>query len=76
MGKDSAVKLSMEDEVKNLKKHMGAVLMAVKGLKGTIKVLEKRISNKENVSWLIWQIWWQHTEKKLKIVRNMHSIIY
>jgi hypothetical protein len=48
MGKDSAVKLSMEDEVNNLKKHMGAVLMTVKDLKGTIKVLEKRISNKEN----------------------------
>ena len=38
----------MEDEVKNLKKHMGAVLMTVKDLKGTIQVLEKRLSDKEN----------------------------
>ena len=34
--------------------------------------------NSESIwfSWLIWEIWWQHTENKLKIVSNMHRIMY
>ena len=39
--------MSLEEEVKVLKKHMGGFIQMLKDLKKSVKVLEKRLDNKE-----------------------------
>ena len=48
MVKASGVKVSLEEEVKTLQKHMGAVMRTVKDLKGTSEALAKNTLPKED----------------------------
>ena len=40
--------MSLEEEVKVLKKHMGGVDQMLKDLKNSVKVLEKRLNDNED----------------------------
>ena len=48
MAKGSGAKHSLEEEVKTLQKHMGAVMRTVKDLKVTVEALEKKSISKED----------------------------
>ena len=48
MTKVKVSKLSLEEEIKTLQKHMGAVLATIKDLKQTVEALGKRVSKNEN----------------------------
>jgi hypothetical protein len=41
-------KISLEEEVKTFKKHMGAILSLVKDLKARVETFEKKMESKEN----------------------------
>ena len=48
MAKYKDSKMSLEEEVKTLKKHMGRLVVTVTDLKKTVEVLEKKVSFKKN----------------------------
>ena len=48
MSKNTCGKLSLDEEVKTLKKHFGGIIATVKSLKETVDKLEKKISKEEN----------------------------
>ena len=48
MVKESASKISLEEEVKTLQKHMGAIMRTVKDLKATVEAMGGKMLTKEN----------------------------
>ena len=44
MAKDKGTKVSMEEEVNNLKKYVGGIVATVKALKQTVDTLQKEIA--------------------------------
>ena len=62
MAKTSAVKSSLEDEVKILQKHMGLVFKTVKDLKCTVEALEKKTKEIEEI-------------KEIKEIIKSHKVI-
>ena len=53
MTKPSAVKVTLEDEVKTLQKHMGLIMKTVKDLKGTVEALAKKTKENEEIKEMI-----------------------
>lgn len=53
MPKTSAVKVTLEDEVKTLQKHMGLIMKTVKDLKGTVEASEKKTKDNEEIKEII-----------------------
>ena len=48
MSKNTCGKLSLDEELKTLKKHLGGIIATVESLKETVDKLEKKISKEEN----------------------------
>ena len=48
MAKNTIAKVSLDEEVKTLKKHFGGIIATVKALKETVERLERKISKEEN----------------------------